>query len=383
METRSKVESVYAFAWDNGVLRMSHYPYYCAQSVTSVYPDQPNFNSVNPFTLTKTALEFTPGIYKSGLDYISGPSIALVGLVDLYSGGYPQGSYANEVQAVAAKAIQQVFGKASEPYFREIHQFGELAETISALKSPLKGIRTLSNKLSPVISGKNPGIPIKDACGAYLEHIYGTQPMFDQAATFGDLAARILDKSFPKRVVHRAYAKDVPEPTPKGGFTVYVGGLNRPIWDKYTLVYEWDYSVVSRAGAGIIVGNPRLRNSLNFAGTATEGWELLPLSFLANMFVDVAGLLKECRPVPGEILGSWVTTVCQTRATYRLISASSSLYGKEYKADGDYASVTVNRSIVERTVNISRTGKLHLGPGLDSLGKWLSTAALGVSLFGK
>jgi len=267
------------------------------------------------------------------------------------------------------------FANASEPYFREIHQFGELAETVAALKSPLGGIRKLGGKLSDI--WKKPGkakLPIKDAAGAYLEHIFGTVPMFDQAATLGDAAARALDKSFPTQVIHRAGAEEVVSTTDDTQFHVYINGYTRPIFEHCYCYYTHKSEVKARAGAGMLVKNPKLRNSFNPAGLAAEGWELLPLSFLANMFVDVASMLKECRPVPGTIADTWVTTVCTTTDTYTLDSVS----GCSTQQAGVFRVV---RSMVNRYTDISRTGKLYLGPGLNSLGKLLSTAALGISRF--
>jgi hypothetical protein len=332
---------------------------------------------VNPFSLTKTTLDFIPGRYRRNTDGIevNGPSIALIGLVDMYSGGYPSASWYNDVAAVKALALQRLYGRASEPYFREIHQFGELAETVAALKSPLKGIRKLGGSLRRIFQDPHKAkLPIKDAAGAYLEHIYGTAPMFNQAAMLGDTAGRILDNAFPKERTVRAGAKQVHTLYPEQTFRTFINGLSRKIFEHCWCNYTFKGVATAKAGAGMYIANPRLRNSLNFAGLAAEGWELLPLSFLANMFVDVASLLQECRPVAGNISDAWCTTVGSSSSIYTLKSVS----GHTTLEEGQ---VIIERSMVTRTTDVFRTGKLHLGPGLDSLGKVLSTAALGVSKF--
>jgi len=376
IETWDKIHNQYSYAWVGGELKRSRYPYTYAQSVTSER-DKTVSRRVNPFSLTKTNLEFIPGRYRRDSDGIevSGPSIALIGLVDLYSGGYPSASWYSDVATVKALALQRLYGRASEPYFREIHQFGELAETVGALKSPLKGIRTLGGSLSKMFKDpRKAKLPIKDAAGAYLEHIYGTAPMFGQAAMFGDAAGRMLDNAFPKERTVRAGAKQVHVSHPEQAFSTYINGYARNIFEHCSCYYTFEGIATAKAGAGMYITNPRLRNSLNFAGLAAEGWELLPLSFLANMFVDVASLLRECRPVAGNISDAWCTTVGSSASIYTLKSVS----GHTTLEEGQ---VTIERSLVTRTTDVFRTGKLHLGPGLNSLGKVLSTAALGVSKF--
>jgi len=382
MDTRSTVKTTYAFAWMGDELKRSRYGYNAGNTVTSER-GQPNVRrprSPNEFSLTKTTLDFEPGRYVRNSDHVhvSGRSLALVGLVDMYSGAPPLSPlYSSAKGAAAAIAIQQAYKNASEPYFRELHQMGELAETLAALKSPMSGLRKLNSTLASVVLGgkKVPKGIIKEASGAYLEHIYGTAPLIGTAATYGQTIGRILDKSMPEWKISRGRSEQTYVDTEDRPvyWSAWVSGYTRPIWDKCWLNYSITEKVQERAGAGIIVNNPRLRNSYtSLASIAQEGWELLPLSFLFNMFVDLSSLLAECRPVAGQMMGSWVTEVVTHQVRYELQSVLG------HTTDTP-AAVTVSKNTVNRRIGLTRTGKLHLGPGLNSFGKVLSTLALGIS----
>jgi len=373
--TNSKSKTVYGFAWVNGDVLRTRYGYPVTNTVSSVRGEKRNTNSINPFEVIKTSIDFREGRYYDTIlkADVSGPSIGLVGLVDMYSGGLPSPSFSFDNGAVKALAIQKAFANATQPYFAEIHQLGELAETVSALKSPMSGVRKLFKKTAKILSSPAKlKLPMKEVAGAYLEHIYGTLPAINQAKTFGTTAARMLDTKYPKYKTFRGGRKIVDEEG-KLSMGVYIGGFYRPIFNKRSLSYTIDRKVTKRSSAGIVVSNPRLRNSANFAAIAAEGWELLPLSFLANMFVDLSSLLKECRPVPGRITGSWVTSIVDATYHYTLDEVSSCVTLQP-------AEVIVHKTWIKREVDIQRTGMLHLGRGLDSIGKIVSTAALGISM---
>lgn len=373
--TSSKTKSQFGHAWMDGNMLSTKYSYPLVNTVTSVRGEKLSTNSINPFEVIKTSIDFKEGRYYDLVlkKDISGPSIGLVGLVDAYSVGLPVPTFDFDNSVCKALAIQKAFGTASQPYFAEIHQFGELAETVSALKSPMSGVRKLFKKTAQILS--KPGklkLPIKEAAGAYLEHIYGTAPAIQQAAVFGTTAARILDKHFPAYKTFRGSKKTVEEGG-KLSQAISINGLNRPIFSKHYCYYTIDRKVFKRSSAGIVVNNPRLRNSSSIASIAAEGWELLPLSFLANMFVDLSSLLKECRPIPGRIEGSWVTSIVDATYHYTMDSVSDCQTIRP-------AEFTIHKTWIKREVDITRTGMLHLGPGLNSIGKIVSTAALGISM---
>lgn len=383
--TWNKSKSQYATVWKGSEPIRSKYAYWSANSVTSTRGRRIPFSKrVNPLSITKTSFDFTDGLYidANGVRY-SGRTMALLGLVDQYSGGYPSMAWNSDASRVSALAAQKLYKKASEPYFREIHQFGELAETISALKKPLSGIRSVGESLYK--SFKNPRhakLPIKEIAGTHLEILYGVIPAVAQAGVLGDAVGRILDKKFAKLKTVKAGSKYTYGTADPVEFSVYVGGLSRPIFDHHTLTYKYEGWVDSKAGAGMYISNPRLRNSHNIGSIAAEGWELLPLSFFANMFVDLSSLLQECRPIPGTIEDSWLTSVVNSRSSYTLtrIHPSLPIFGPEITTIRP-AKVVISKCYIRRVRNVSRTGKLHLGPGLDSVGKILSTASLGISRF--
>jgi hypothetical protein len=378
METTSKVKNQYAYAWTDDSFVQSKYSLPLARTVTSYRG--PRLKRMPPvlheFDLVKTHLTFE----QSGRYYdqvlkkdVSGRTLGLVGLVDKYSGSYPSPFWDFDCSTCCAAAIQRAFVKASDPYVHEIHQFGELVETVSALKSPLKGTRKLLKKVRELLKDEvKLKLPIKEAAGAYLEHLYGTMPAIDQAAMLGQTAGRILDNAFPEYRTCRGYHREETN-VKEGFFRLFIAGSSRPIWNKRHTYYKYKSKVLKRAGAGIYVNNPRLRNSSSVSSLAAEGWELLPLSFLANMFVDLSSLLKECRPVAGQITGSWVTSVVDSTYQYTLDSVANCTTITP-------CVFTLHKTVVKRTVGITRTGKIHLGPGLDSIGKVISTAALGISL---
>lgn len=270
--------------------------------------------------------------------------------------------------------IEKVWAKASQPFLPVVHYTGEMMETIQALKSPMAGIRTVLESARSRLKKKAPWSDdpfSKQIAGAYLEHTFGTMPNVAMAKTLAEAAAESVVKIATDSVKRHAAKVTFPiADEEKATCAFYVWGFG-------TFYYEATHRKTVTLSAGMYVrhlGN--FMTKPNLASIAAEGWELLPLSFVANWFVNVSQLLKECRPVPGQILSSWKTVKITEVTTYRLVKVvGTGYYSSLWNFKGN-SSVTYSKTTLKRDIDISRTGTLHLGAGLNSVGKGFSLLAL-------
>lgn len=319
--------------------------------------------------------------------FVSGRCLAAFGIFNRYSGRIPlwPDFYSGNTAYALSGVIEKVWASATQPFVPAVHITGEIMETINALKSPMAGIRTVLETARSRLKKKAPWSDdpfSKQIAGAYLEHVFGTMPNVSMAGTLAEAAAESIEKIATDNVKRHAAGKYFPISEETADFSFYVPthripGINLN-WDVGAGGYY--YKATRKTGfyasAGMYVrhlGN--FSTKPNIASIAAEGWELLPLSFVANWFVNVSQLLKECRPIPGKVLGSWSSIKMVQQTVYELKSVTG-IYGAPVSGYSGDSTFTVKKILYHRDIDISRTGTLHLGAGLNSIGKGVSLLAL-------
>lgn len=372
------------FVWVNGELFKAKYGHtYSTKTITSYRGPNLGKYATHPCTMSHSQF-INSGMshFSSGTNFVSGRCLAAFGLYNRYSGGVPLLPYYHNADTARALSgvVEKVWAKATQPYVPAIHYTGEILETVKALKSPMAGIRTALDTARSRLKKRNPWSDdpfSKQIAGAYLEHVFGTMPNVDMAKTLAEAAAESIVKIATDSVKRHAAQKYFPisEETERFGIYVPKYRVSGSIGAGY-YVYKATRKTGFYATAGMYVrhlGN--FSTKPNLASIAAEGWELLPLSFVANWFVNVSQLLKECRPVPGTIIGSWSSIKMVQQTVYELEEVFSA-YGvpvTNYTGDSTH---TIKYVLFDRDVDISRTGTLHLGAGLNSVGKGISLLAL-------
>lgn len=306
----------------------------------------------------------------------SGRHLAAYGIAARNSGALPflpnYSSY--DVSRAMSGIVEKVWAKASQPYLPAVHYTGEIMETVRALKSPMAGIRTVLESARSRLKKRAPWSDdpfSKQIAGAYLEHTFGTMPNVAMAKTLAEAAAESVVKVATDSTKRHAAKVTFPIADDETATCAFY------VWGLGTFYYEATLRKKVTLSTGMYVrhlGN--FTTKPNLASIAAEGWELLPLSFVANWFVNVSQLLKECRPVPGTILGSWQTQKLTEEVTYKLVNVVGSSYYSNIKNYTGDSAITMSKTTLKREVDICRTGTLHLGAGLNSIGKGFSLLAL-------
>lgn len=312
----------------------------------------------------------------NGMYVYSGRGLAAYGITFRNSAYMPfLPSYSSyDTSRAMSGVVEKVWAKASQPFLPAVHYLGEVKETIQALKSPMAGIRTVLDTARSRLKKRAPWSDdpfSKQIAGAYLEHTFGTMPNVAMAKSLAEAAAESVVKIATDSI--KRHAAKVTFPVADEEKTTLV----TYVWGFGFFHYEATLRKTVTLSAGMYVrhlGN--FTTKPNLASIAAEGWELLPLSFVANWFVNVSQLLKECRPVPGQILGSWQTFKITEEATYKLVKVVGTGYYSSISNFTGNSSVTYKKTVLKREIDISRTGTLHLGAGLNSIGKGFSLLAL-------
>jgi len=276
-----------------------------------------------------------------------------------------------------AAVSSELYQKASEPYVPSYHWFGEMRETLESLKSPLKGARTLGKNLKRALNAltqkKQAGhISLAEfaesAASAHLEFTFGMVPLVGMT---NSIMEKIAELNNELNVVRRVYksSRRLPVAYSSGIFNGYI---------------EWKDEQVLTARGSMMVQYVE-HGKLDFTRFspltllnqfATEGFQLLGLSFLVDWFVHISALLKESRPIPGTVLYGTITAKSRRDQTFTITSIPSSYY----TCRGPMTMVLTAES-TDRTTNVTRPGILTFGWGLNSVGKSMSVLSLLASAF--
>lgn len=244
---------------------------------------------------------------------------------------------------------------------------GDLDQTVSMLKRPFgKMAKALAKMATRKMALLRLGYTLAQATAqAWLEYRYGMLPLFIDAETIINEAERMRARCIKARYqVARATERDEVVHTQ----TVSVAAYGSVMF--HGNVTE---SAKIRSSAGVIFREKPLTTQqklrkllgLRLSDVPTTAWELVPLSFVADWFVNVGDWLAAITPNPYvEVLGNWVTTVDEKREVYHAGRISYSWSGLTFT--GEFP------EHISLSVNVSRTCCVPLSWTPVWLGKPLS-----------
>lgn len=226
-----------------------------------------------------------------------------------------QGSQVNHLAvSIGLQNLKTLAGTAAtanidNPTFDGATFIGELRETIHYMRNPLAALNKAVEEArhwkrrKRKFDHKSTSEYIADN---WLSYRYSIRPLMNDVKNAAEAVARTVLNAEPVRKTARGSASETGQLSTSGT----VGGAYN-----YTTTTTATYSV----RAGVLY---ELTRSPNTFGIGTErlgivGWELIPLSFVADWFFNVGTFVEAITPVAGvKRLGSW-TTVRKEENTHR------------------------------------------------------------------
>jgi hypothetical protein len=233
------------------------------------------------------------------------------------------------------------YAKMNEPPILVGEILGDLAKTLQMIRRPMGTAAKLLTKMIEVkryrLNKKAAGSIAKVTADVWLEYRYGWKPIIGDTAT----AVSELEKAQVGRKQRLVARSQIPFTMNKSWVEEVAGGI--PRCDAVTcnvhytgngracggVIYEVDVrSTPERIAASLGLGIDRLPSTI---------WELIPLSFVVDWFVNVGQWIQASVPVFGQtVLAAWITTVVEETKNLSLVTHTT------LGPDGSYPSQTWN-----------------------------------------
>lgn len=303
---------------------------------------------LNPVLITKTA--FTTSLDTGTVTlpdrryaYGYGPIL----LTDLVVGaGGPNLIGRNNVywdDKVANLALVTAYSRMNSPEFFDGGTFlGELSETIGMLRNPISGIRRFLRKKK----FRDPRRLVNASADTLMEFRYGIRPLLKDFET----VVKMFNKSAFHDEVKVHSSKGVAKPSPlswTGSGVRTVGDVLFPFIDRGTRQDIYTSKVFYRKRLGFSAECHRY--GLSLQNIPSVGWELTPLSFVVDWFVQVGPWIRAMTPNPSvTILGN-----CTSRKTSEQCSrvVTDNCYLSSYKGNRTTHRAGFQYDALNRVVN--------------------------------
>jgi hypothetical protein len=295
----------------------------------------------------------------------------------------PSASLDADLASMRNIALNKAMARIVAPSMQSGEALNDLAQTISMLKNPFKGARTLLAKMAKYRSahlGKTAASALKASGNAWLEYRYGWKPLLMDADMI--ISSALVKRDYQKdlRLVSRAQenlSRDISQT-----FQL-LGGLPRvDVCDGTVRVKR-----TMRASAGVIYcyrNSKSFHEMGKFFGTRPRDlpsvlWEIIPYSFVADWFVGVGDWLQAVTPDPSiHFLGNWITTVDDKEITFSDLKTTTYISVSPATTYYCYPTGASKKSvIVSRTVNQS----VAAAPPVTTASLSLTHSIDGVALF--
>jgi len=247
----------------------------------------------------------------------------------------------NDVSHGRDGVLMAAYAKMNEPPILVGEILGDLAKTLQMIRRPMGTAAKLLTKMIEVkryrLKKKAAGSIAKVTADVWLEYRYGWKPIIGDTAT----AVSELEKAQVGRKQRLVARSQIPFTMNKSWVEEVAGGI--PRCDAVTcnvhytgngracggVIYEVDVrSTPERIAASLGLGIDRLPSTI---------WELIPLSFVVDWFVNVGQWIQASVPVIGQtVLAAWITTVVEETKNLSLVTHTT------LGPDGSYPSQTWN-----------------------------------------
>lgn len=221
--------------------------------------------------------------------------------------------FGHDVLVGENEALNKAYAKAYTAEFAGITFAAELAQTLSMLKNPLNLCNMMARKFKRQSLVKvKAGLSLTEAhTNTWLELRYGWLPLLMDIKTIVDRANKIPDKQKQRRVFRASV-----------GGSWSDNGLAEVTSEKVpyltSLSCNVEQNLTWRANAGVVVDvydTSATHWNRNFLGLVSQDiplalWEAVPLSFVADWFLNLSDVLKINFPKPNiAIRGDWTTSI--------------------------------------------------------------------------
>lgn len=253
--------------------------------------------------------------------------------------GYGSDSLDQDINRAVEIAYVNAFAKMNASPLMGIETMADFGQTVEMLKRPLGGALALTSRIikrrNRHLLRNSRGMHFTEAnAKAWLEHRYGWKPLIMECQ---EAFQQIRKKRESLRHFRTYRASETVSGRVKSPTYISQGFSS---WSGLLATGDVDCTTNASAHAGVLcVIEPRnvLHNfaaasGLTLRDVPASMWELVPLSFVVDWFVNVGPWLQAVTPVPGTtVLGSWVTVVKKTNgtATAELLMASPSSQGHD------------------------------------------------------
>lgn len=286
------------------------------------------FFRVNPVTMVKCSMVVPPSSVRIGYNLTTRPAwieqqgpIGAVGISLGQTGVSTAGSPGFSPDAKLENlAIIEAFARRNEAGFDGGVFFGELAETIHMLRSPLRStVKLLSHK-----RWKDPRKVLGAGTDAWMEFRYGMRPFVSDVA---NIAALFQRRAFGlQRTVHVARSVKIGKSSWTGDGYQAVGKLTHYFHNSgaRTVSYHAGLGYQKKHGFGA------LAHQYGMAVQDLPGlmWELTPLSFVADWFYNIGDWLRAITPNPSVThLGGFCSRKIEDVVTHTVYKT---MYGADW-----------------------------------------------------
>lgn len=235
----------------------------------------------------------------------------------------------SDVATAQQSVVNEVYAKAYDGTAQLGVTIGEGNETLRTIRKPLGRAR---NILEQMIYRKhtllNKGVgAAKAIASTWLEYRLGWKPIVYDIQNIMDATAKHLvgNKTTERQVARSSKMietyidKELALTPPYYRFHSGVGRSTKSVSYKVSAGVIYETRILS--DDGIVSEKVRHNYGLQLRDVARTGWELVPLSFVVDRFVQVGTWLSAIQPNPNvSILGSWMSTKRSAHGTRQVLN---------------------------------------------------------------
>ncbi|DAD52807.1 TPA_asm: maturation protein [ssRNA phage SRR7976356_1] len=289
-----------------------------------------------------------------------------------------------EKAAMAREAKIGFLGKVREIVnpFQALPFLGELKETISMVRHPLKGITSHTRKYYKrarrILVRKGSGAIARDLNSAYLQWTYGVAPLIGDIANIGEAVKRLVegeDKDVP--VIMTVKREWIAEST------FFIGGVSpssAPIGISRQVTAQDSYRIKGAVRKEILSANSpesyRFDLGISLSEFVPTAWELLPYSFLVDYFTNVGDVLGALFTSHRAIRYYWASDKYELRGIIAGVALPQLGYTKSRSGSSvaNFRYVSFKREKPDLSVSIADLSLRH-----PTVKQWCNTTSLALA----
>lgn len=220
------------------------------------------------------------------------------------------------IEALKSKAVAQAHANCDLSDVSVVATAGEMRETVLGIANVLRRVYKISKAIKRLdIRALRGEVSPKELKDRYMEARYGLRPLYydvlGHLKLFNDSAHKEPRQTF------RGYASDSAD-TDFSGYYMYSSDR------RVDYVHRVTRAVEVRAGVLCAIESLTMANRIGARNIAQGAWELIPLSFVLDWFLNIGDVIASFCPKAGlRELASWLvvtdTTITDTTGIIRVV----------------------------------------------------------------